>query len=84
MLAKDGDTSSGSDSPNEFEEEYTRSKKPAGKKTQLGQWTLSIVHQEGHLNSGLKRGWTIRMHTKETSDVGLLLFLVSCHCQNNN
>jgi hypothetical protein len=37
MLAKDGDTSSGSDSPNEFEEEYTRSKKPAGKKTQLGQ-----------------------------------------------
>jgi hypothetical protein len=33
MLAKDGDTSSGSDSPNESEEENIRSKKAAGKKS---------------------------------------------------
>jgi hypothetical protein len=32
MLAKDGDTSSGSDSPNESEEENIRCKKAAGKK----------------------------------------------------
>jgi hypothetical protein len=37
------------------------------KKKQLAQRTLSVVHQEGHLNSGLRRGWAIRMQTNETS-----------------